>query len=101
MTSIKPSCPNCAKSAEGWFNSQNKGTAPTRPSTHVTMSNGLRPNRSLNKPAAITTGSPIAMLNELISSARDGGMPSAGLRQLPGETKLTQERTEHKDDTPA
>ena len=46
------------------------------------MSKGLRPNRSLNKPAAITTGTRRAMLSELISSARDGGMPSAVCSQL-------------------
>ena len=33
---------------------------------------GLRPIRSLNYPVAISTGSEIAMLNELISSERDG-----------------------------
>jgi hypothetical protein len=31
---------------------------------------------------AISTGSEIAMLNELISSERDGGMPSAVCSQL-------------------
>ena len=37
----------------------------------------MRPNRSLKQPAAITTAKIIVMLNELISSARAGGMPSA------------------------
>src|SRR5436190_16612037 len=50
--------------------------------TVATTMRGLRPIPSLNQPAMITTGSRITMLNELISSERDGGMPSAVCSQL-------------------
>src|SRR4029077_392932 len=43
---------------------------------------GLRPIRALNHPTAISTGTETTMLNELISSERDGGMPSAVCSQL-------------------